>query len=203
METRLWNKNFFLLWIGHSQSAIGNALYILSLSYLMLDLTGSPKYTAFAVAASTLPYILSPIAGTLVDRFNMKPVLIIGDLVRGSVMLMIYMLMIHEVLNPWILVALSFLLGCVGVIYRPSFAVLLPGLVPKTEIPRVNALNSLTSQVSSLIGFTSGGVLVGMLGTATAIFINAITFIIMAFLLCWIRFPKRERNIKLTGSIWK
>lgn len=102
MKSKLWNKDFFLLWIGHSQSGIGNALYIMSLSYLMLELTGSAKYTAFAVAASTVPYILSPIAGTMVDRFNMKPVLILSDVFRGSSMIIIYTLAILGLLTPWL-----------------------------------------------------------------------------------------------------
>lgn len=45
----LWNKNFILLWLGNAQSGIGNTFYIIALSYLMLELTGSPKYTAFTL----------------------------------------------------------------------------------------------------------------------------------------------------------
>lgn len=203
MKVTLWNKDFVLLWIGHSQSGIGNALYIMSLSYLMLELTGSAKYTAFAIAASSIPYILSPIAGTVVDRFVMKPVLIISDFFRGCIMIIIYLLATLGSLTPWTLIILSFFLGVAGVIYRPAFAVSLPSLVPKKDIPRANALNALTSQVSSLIGFTSGGFLVGMMGTKLTILINALTFMLMAFLLCFIHFPIRKKRSNLTGSIWK
>lgn len=97
----------------------------------------------------------------------------------------------------------SFFLGVSGVVYRPAFAVLLPSLVPKRDIPRANALNSLTSQISSLIGFCSGGLLVGMVGTKVSILINTITFMIMALLVCLIRFPIRKKSIDSARSIWK
>lgn len=75
--SKLWNKNFILLWLGNTQTGIGNTFYIVALSYLMLELTGSPKHTAYTMAAFTLPFIFSPIVGMIVDRINMKPYLVI------------------------------------------------------------------------------------------------------------------------------
>ena len=40
-ESKLWNRNFFLLWQGQLVSAFGDALYTIALSFFVLELTGS------------------------------------------------------------------------------------------------------------------------------------------------------------------
>lgn len=199
---KLWNKNFLLLWLGHAQSGIGNALYIVALSYLILDLTGSPKFTAITMAAAAAPYILSPLAGTIVDRIHMKRYLVIGDFVRGSLMLIICLFGAYGTLNVLMIVCVALLLGFVGLIYRPSFAVLLPRLVPQSDVGRANALNGLTGQISNLLGFSFGGVLVAWMGPISAIFINGVTFCMMAFLLMLIQFPNIHRKSSSNINVW-
>lgn len=72
-------------------------------------------------------------------------------------------------LSPSIPIGIGFILGLVGLIYRPSFGALLPNLVPKKDISKANALNSLAGQISSLSGFAFGGLMVGFIGTIPAI----------------------------------
>lgn len=183
-EGKLWNRNFILLWLGNAQSAVGNTLYIVALSYLILDLTGSPKYTAITMAAAALPYIFSPFAGAIVDRINMKKYLVIGDFIRAGGMFFICWLAFYNLLHVLLIIGTAFLL------YRPSFAVLLPRLIPSSEIARANALNSTTARIASLLGFMFGGIIVSWLGSIQAILINGFSFFIMSFLLMIIDFPE-------------
>ncbi|KYQ87992.1 MULTISPECIES: MFS transporter [Thermoactinomyces] len=197
----LWNKNFILLWLGNAQSGIGNTFYIIALSYLMLELTGSPKYTAFTMAAFAVPFVLSPLVGTMVDRVNMKPFLVVGDIIRGFCMFLICYLYEINLLSSSVIVCLGFVSGVVGLIYRPSFGALLPNLVPKKDISRANALNALAGQISSLFGFAFGGLMIGFIGTIPAIFVNGATFIIMALLLCFIDFPMVKKESQERKSV--
>ena len=50
----------------------------------MLISTGSPLATGLVFVAATLPnLLLSPIAGTFVDRWDHKEVLIVSDILRA------------------------------------------------------------------------------------------------------------------------
>ncbi|MGF7088774.1 MFS family permease [Kroppenstedtia sanguinis] len=201
-EGKLWNRNFILLWLGNAQSAVGNTLYIVALSYLILDLTGSPKYTAITMAAAALPYIFSPFAGAIVDRINMKKYLVIGDFIRAGGMFFICWLAFYNLLHVLLIIGTAFLLGIVGLIYRPSFAVLLPRLIPSSEIARANALNSTTARIASLLGFMFGGIIVSWLGSIPAILINGFSFFIMSFLLMIIDFPEIKHPHKTSDGVW-
>lgn len=201
-EQKLWNRNFILLWLGNAQSYIGNSLYIVSLSYLVLELTGTPKYTAMAMASAAIPYIFSPVAGAIVDKINMKKCLIIGDLIRGSGMVVIGLLAWYDQLSISTIIMISFLIGVVGVIYRPSFGVLLPRLVPSADVGRANALNSMAAEISILLGFAFGGVLVAWLGSIWAIFLNGLSFYIMSVCIAAMDFPKIKVESQKWGGIW-
>ncbi|SFS53831.1 MFS transporter [Marininema halotolerans] len=199
----LWNKNFILLWLGSAQTRMGTALYIVALSYLVLELTGSPKYTAYAIAVTAIPYLFSPLAGALVDRVDTKKYLVMGDLLRGLGMVSLSLLGWSHLLSISAILWISFFLGLIGVIYMPAFGSLLPRLVPSSEVGRANALNNMNAEIATLLGFTIGGILVNGLGTLTSILINGITFFIMAICMGSIRFPHRPRNRQKSTSIWE
>lgn len=187
---KLYNKDFLLLWLGMAQSAVGNAFFVVAVSYLILHLTGSSTYIGIAWAARSVPYIFGPLAGTLVDRFKMKWVLVFGDTMRFLIMFTFYGLSkLHE-LNVYYIVFLMFLTGCIGVFYAPTFASVLPQLVSSNDISRANALNSMTGNISQLLGYFCGGLFVSWIGTIPAILLNGATFIIMAGALTFIAFPK-------------
>lgn len=199
--TTLWNKNFLLLWLGQAQSACGNTFYIVALTYIIIDLTGSPKYTALTMAAGTIPFVFSPLIGAIIDRTNMKPILILGDLIRGLCMFLICTLLMLKQLTISVVIISAFVTGWVGLIYRPTFASLLPRLVPQADIARANALNALSGQLSTLNGFMFGGMLVAFIGAGYAILFNGITFVIMSLLLLFIQFPQMVKSSK-TKKIW-
>ncbi|SDV99710.1 Transmembrane secretion effector [Marininema mesophilum] len=198
----LWNRNFTLLWLGSAQSRVGTALYIVALTYLVLDLTGNAKYTAITLAVAAIPYLFSPLAGALVDRLDMKKYLVVGDILRGVGMLVICLLGWYDHLSITVIYGVSFSLGVVGVIYAPAFGSLLPRLVPKTEVGRANALNNMNAEIAILFGFAVGGIFVAWLGTLTAIFINSLSFFIMSIFLGMIHFPIREQKTKNNTGIW-
>ncbi|SDX96995.1 MFS transporter [Thermoactinomyces sp. DSM 45892] len=192
--TKLWNRNFTLLWIGQAQSVCGNILYLVALTYLVLNLTGSPKYTAITMAAGTIPYVLSPLVGVMIDRINIKPYLVVGDLIRGMIMMLICYLLWSNHLTVSVIIGSAFLTGLIGVIYRPTFGSILPRLVPNEDIARANALNTLSGQIANFAGFIFGGILVAYIGILYAILINGVTFVIMSILLGLIKFPEITEN---------
>ena len=85
MSTSIFkNKNFGFLWVGHLISHAGDAVYMIALPWLMLELTGSKSLTSHVAMGAYLPAVLfGLVAGVLVDRYNRKWIMIFSDILRA------------------------------------------------------------------------------------------------------------------------
>ena len=84
------DARFSAFWVGQAISMFGDRLHQIALGFLVFDATGSPMATGFVFLAATLPnLVLGPIAGTFVDRWEHKRVMIVSDLLRAGLVLLI------------------------------------------------------------------------------------------------------------------
>ncbi|MBK8421683.1 MFS transporter [Candidatus Villigracilis saccharophilus] len=75
-----WATRFFIFWGGQAVSLVGSSLVQFALVWWMTKTTGSATVLATASLIAILPRVLlAPFAGTWVDRWNRKLVLIIAD----------------------------------------------------------------------------------------------------------------------------
>ncbi|MBB6098669.1 DHA3 family macrolide efflux protein-like MFS transporter [Deinobacterium chartae] len=191
MQTKLWNKDFTLYWLGTAQATFGTSLAGVALSFLVLELTGSAASMGITLALALAPGLLSPLAGTLVDRIPLKLPLVAGDFVRGLLMLGVWMLAEGGQLHVAALYALALLSGLIGAIYQPAAASLIPTLVPAGELARANGLLGMATQSMRLIGLVAGGWMVGQIGSAGSLAVNGVSFLVMGVLLMFVRMPRR------------
>ena len=71
------NGSFTALWAGQLVSLFGDRIHQVALAFAVLAVTGSPIASSFVFVAAFVPnLIVSPIAGTLVDRWDRREVLI-------------------------------------------------------------------------------------------------------------------------------
>ncbi len=194
----LWNKNFILWWLGSAQSAFGSALAGIALSFLVLEISGSAGAMGVNLALAMLPGLLSPLAGTLVDRIPLKLPLVAGDLARGVIVGRVGLWALSGTVPLGLIYALSLLTGLIGVLYGPAAGSLIPHLAPRDQLVRANGLLGTATQTAGLIGLVGGGLLVSRVGNAPALLIDALTFLVMGALLPFVNTPKsaasRERR---------
>lgn len=125
-------------------------------------------------------FLISPIAGVYVDRWNKKKTLWISDLLRGIFIFVIPFLAFHfnSILVVYMFVFLSF---CVGRFFIPAKMAIIPSLVEEKQTLIANSLFSTTAMIAAILGFGLGGVIVEKLGVKTAFIIDAATFFLSAF----------------------
>lgn len=196
--TRLWNRNFALWWLGTAQSSLGSALAGIALSFLVLDRTGSAGAMGVTLALGMLPGLLAPLAGTLVDRIPLKVPLVLGDVLRGLIVLGVGLWALGGDVPLLAINALSLLQGLIGALYGPAAGSVLPKLVPVDQLARANGLLAAANQGANLVGLLGGGLLVGRVGSAPALIFDGASFLVMAALLLFVALPKtaavRERR---------
>jgi MFS family permease len=81
-------RNFRLLFVGQTASALGNTLVPVALAFAVLDLTGSAADLGLvlgAEAAALVVFVL--IGGVIADRFPRRTLMVAADSVRGAAQL--------------------------------------------------------------------------------------------------------------------
>jgi len=182
------NKNIFLLWIGQFISHIGDSIYLIALPWLTLDLTGSKMSTAFVATSTYLPALIFGLfAGTIADRFSRKSVMMFSDLFRAITVIMIPIFILNGNNSIFIISIIAFLISTFGTPFYPARDSLIPTLVDKNDLPQVNSIISISSQLSYLIGPIIAGSLVGIFGLPHLFTIDAITFLISFLFIYYIK----------------
>lgn len=127
------HREFRLLWVGATTSALGDRVYEIALMWYVLRTTGSVLETASVeVVRSTALLVFGLFAGTVADRLARRVLMIGGDLVRAGIVLVTAVLVIMYALPLWYVDASTFLLTATGLVYDPASVAMLPGLVGET-----------------------------------------------------------------------
>jgi MFS family permease len=177
------NGSFTGLWAGQLISLFGDRIHQLALAAAVLVVTGSALATAMVFVTATVPNLLfSPIAGTLVDRWDRKEVLVVSDLLRAAVVLLIPLAIVANILFVYPLV---FLLTTISVFFRPARVAILPQIVRPDELLTANSALWIGETLADVVGFPLAGLFVVALGPALpiAFWLDGATYAASALLL--------------------
>ena len=183
------NSSFSALWVGQLISLFGDRIHQIALVFLVAGVTKSPIAVAFVFVAITLPNLfLSPIAGTFVDRWDHKEVLVVSDLLRSAIVLLIP---IVAVTNLILVYPLVFLVTTISIFFRPARVAALPRIVREDELITANSAMWVGETIADVIGYPLAAVFVGFLGSALplAFWIDAATYAASAALIASIVVP--------------
>lgn len=196
-QNKLWNLNLILLWQGQLVSAFGDSVYDIALGFWILAKTNSTALMGILMSAAIIPrVILSPFAGTYVDRHNRKRILVVTDVIRGIAITFIGIAALMDFIQVWMVLSGGIILGVCGSFFEPSVQSSLPDIVPKDKLIKANSSFSMIGTATAIVGKTSGGVLYQQLGAPVMFLINGISYIISAFTECFIKIPNKKRNVK-------
>ena len=185
MLALLRRRNFALLWLAGAVSTLGDWILMVALPFFVYDLTGSALATGATFMASTLPRVfLSSVAGVLVDRWDRKWTLVLSDAARG--LLLLPLLLVRSADTLWIVYVVATVQSSIAQGFIPAKWAFLPRLVDEGELLPANGLNSLSDNLTRLIGPALGGALYGALGLPVIVALNAGTFLVSAALLATI-----------------
>ncbi|HEY1180259.1 MAG TPA: MFS transporter [Phytomonospora sp.] len=179
-------RDFSLLWWGGLISYLGNWMLVVGLPVTVYDLTGSASASAAIVATGvTARLIVTPFAGVLVDRWDRRRVMVLGNVVQAVVLLPL--LLVNDGGDVWIAAAVMFAGAAVGPFVSTAEDALLPRLVADEHLPAANSLNSLNNNLARLVGPMLGGVGVVWLGLAGIAVADAVTYLVAGAMIFAVR----------------
>ncbi len=177
----LKNRSFSLIWAGKAISNLGDQLRTIALIWLVKDLTGSALAMGTVGVCAVAPYLVfGMFGGALVDLVDRKKVMVYSDVFRAVLTLAVPALLLTGHLQFWHICVAAVVLSSISAFFNPAMMAALPNLVPSEQLLAANSLNSLTMQTTMVAGPALGGMIVGLAGTAPALFLDSISFVISA-----------------------
>ncbi|MEM6429848.1 MAG: MFS transporter [Deinococcota bacterium] len=202
----LRNRHFILLWLVTSTTTFALELFAVTIVVVIFEQTNSTLQAAGAMVARMLPaFLLSPLAGVLVDHLPRKYVLVIMDSLRVLLVALVWLL-----LRPgtgtlvWGLYAVLAGLAAADVFHRPARLALIPSVVAHRQLVRANSFMLVSSQVLTALAYTVGGWLVlhvSMTSISLAIVSLFAVSVVMSSLMP--HSPVRETSQHSLASWWR
>jgi len=203
MFRSLEHRNYRLFFTGQSISLIGTWMQRIALPWLVYHMTGSPFLLGLVGFAGQIPtFLLSPVAGVVVDRFSRYKVLLITQILSLVQASILAALALTGAIQIWHIVLLSIIFGCINAFDTPSRHSFVIEMVEKKEtLGNAIALNSLMFNGARLIGPSIAGVMLATTGEGVCFLINAISYLFVIGSLLMMHIPKKEFPRKETKML--
>ncbi|HYO44088.1 MAG TPA: MFS transporter [Candidatus Limnocylindrales bacterium] len=194
------NPSFSALWVGQLISLFGDRVNQIALAAFVFEVTKSPLALALTFFAATVPNLfLSPIAGTFVDRWDQKQVLVVSDILRAAAVLLVPVAILF---NVWLAYPVVFLITTISIFFRPARQAVLPRIVPEEDLLPANSAMWVGETLADVINYPIAGIFVIFLKSslALAFWFDAVTYLASAALLATIVVPPIARRAMASGA---
>ncbi|MGK7903715.1 MAG: MFS transporter [Hormoscilla sp.] len=182
---------FTLLWLGLITSQVGSGLTSFALDVWVYQHTGSVTQFALLTICIALPRVLiSPIAGTLVDRWSRRWTMLISNIFSGLCILCVGLLYMGSRLEIWhIYLATAGFSTFMG-FHLPAFKASITLMVPKEQLSRASGMTEMGNAITHLISPALGGVLLGLIQLKGVIALDLSTLLFALIPLIVFRLPE-------------
>ncbi|MGG0177174.1 MFS transporter [Gottfriedia acidiceleris] len=176
------NKNFRFLFLGRLITNMGDSLYTIASMWLVFQLSHNTFYSGVAGFLTELPSILAIFIGPIIDRINVKKVLIVSEISQCILVSLIPILHYMDLLSVTSVLIIMPLASIFVQLTYPSESVLLPNTVNEEELVPANSAMSFAYQGTSLIFNSLAGLLIVITGAINIFVIDVFSFLIAACL---------------------
>lgn len=191
VSEKLWNRNFTLLLQGQVISVFGDNIYDIALRFWILAETGSVALMGVLMAITIIPKILiSPFAGTFIDRHDRRKILIVCDGISGVTILFIGIAAVMNFLQIWMILIAGIIVDVCRCFFYPTINSSIPDVVSNSKLIKANSMFELVSSVNEMVGYALGGFLVNLIAVPLLFIFNGITFLLSGIAEYFTHIPK-------------
>jgi MFS family permease len=200
----LREPNFRMWWAGWTISLFGDQFYLVALPWVVLQLTGSAVAVGTILMAVAIPRaVLMLIGGALTDRISPRKILMSAATARAIFVAVMGALLWLRVLHIWELYILGFAFGVADAFSMPAGSTFLPSLVKREQMVAANSVFQTTAQLTTIGAPAPAGIVIKLLGTAWAFFIDAISFLFIIGALWRLPDPPKAQAAAARPPVWR
>ena len=198
LESWIRHRDYRLLWMGNFCGNNAQWLQLLTVGWLVREMTEDSQYSSLLVIAAgglgTLPVlVVGPWAGVLGDMVDRKVLLRGTQAFMACVAVLFAILVARDLIQePWQVYLYVIVSGTCRTITMPMQQVLIANTVPREDLSGAYATNVLTIPGTRAIGPFIGGILIATVGFAWNFAIEAVLYVAVVLVLIPMRTPYRE-----------
>lgn len=178
MRALLADRNGRRYLVGQLLSVFGDTALWLAAGIWVKTLTNSNAAAGLVFFAFSLPTLIAPAAGMLVDRVKKRPLLITTDLALGACVLLL--LLVHSRDQVWLVYVVMVLYGIAYGLLGSGELALLREMLPEELLGDANGILQTLRQGIRLVGPVAGAGLFAWKGGGAVAIVDACTFVIAA-----------------------
>lgn len=184
MNGPLGLPQFRLLFAARAISYVGTYLAPIAVAFAILRNGGGATAVGLSFAAWTLAQVaMLSFGGVVGDRLPRRVVMVGSDAASTVVRTAMGVLLLSGHAQVWELIALQACGGAAVAFYSPASYGLVREVVPEEQLQRANALLAIARYGAFPLGTAIGGSIVVLIGTGTALLVDAGTYAASALLL--------------------
>jgi MFS family permease len=192
MRSLFRNTTFRRLFVGRLITNMGDSLYYVAAMLLVYELGGSAFYTGLAGFLTLAPVTLQFLTGPLVDRWDLRRLLVGTQLLQGALVLIIPLAAWMGWLSIAVVLVVMPVVSMLNQFVYPAQNAALPRIVRKEELVDANSAFSFAYQGVDTAFSSLGGILVALVGAVSLYLIDSVTFVVTALVFATTRIPAAE-----------
>ncbi len=206
-------KDFRYVWAGNFFAVSGQWLQMLTIGWLVLQLTGgNALLTGAVVGIRSLPVLfVSPWAGVLADRVDRRKLLMVTQTSMAIAACIFAFLVISTDLeaevptgplrwwHPFIYMVFA---GAAHSFIQPVRQAMVANTVPRNALASALALNGMVYPSTRIIAPALGGLLIATLGYNWNFFLEAVMYVAIVLLMLPVRLPYRSNGPRERTSVF-
>jgi MFS family permease len=195
------HRDFRRLWGGETISQLGSQVSLLAIPLLAVRTLHATTFEmGLLTAASTAAFLIVGLpAGVWVDRIRRRRVMIGADLGRALALGSVPVAYAAGVLTLAQLFVVTLAAGVLTVFFDVAYQSYLPTLVGRDHLVEGNAKLTGSEQVATVAGPSIAGGLVQAVGSAAAVAVDAVSFLVSGIAVAAIRAPEPKPTVPEGG----
>jgi len=198
IPTKRTQTHYFCFLFGQQFSMLGSLIVGFVITWWLTIETGSVVILSISVFLMFIPQIVvTPFSGVLSDRWNKKAIIAISDTMQAVVTFLLFVFFLFDLKNVWLVLGINTFRSALFAFQLPAVQSLIPTMVPKDNLSRVNGFNFL---FSGLV-YSTGPIIAATLleffqdNVEQIFFIDILTFLIALVPLVLIKVPSVHKEI--------
>lgn len=197
-------RPFLTVWSGQTVSLLGSRMTSFATILWVWQLTGQATALSLMWFFIQVPQILvSPFAGVIVDRWNRKSLMMVGDAIAALSTVVLLILHLTGHLQIWHFYLTGAVNAAFAQIQELAYSASVVLMVPKAQYSRASSLEFLASYGSRILAPAVAGVLYPVVGLVGIFLLDLATFAIAVSTVLWVPIPQPvESDANSALGIW-
>jgi MFS family permease len=194
-------RQFLWLWLGQTLIFCATQIWLVALTWLVLQETQSGWAAGSVLMAAAIPRgLLMLLGGAMSDRLPTNRVAALAGAIAALAIAGVVGMLLSDRFSLEGMIALAALFGALEAFLYPAILALLPKLVPAERLSRANAWMQGSEQITNVVGPAAAGLAIGAVGLTATFSLDALLLLLGSLCIFLVQPQTPRRSPHLSQS---